>query len=48
MKRLIGVASAILVAFVLLAPTVLAADPLRHTGRAQPTVPGPMPAPVGG
>lgn len=47
MKRLFGVASAVLVAFVLLAPAVLAADPLQHTGRVLVSTEGDFTLPAG-
>lgn len=47
MKRFLGIAGAVLVAFVLLAPAVLAADELRHTGRVLVSTEGDLTLPAG-
>jgi hypothetical protein len=47
MKRLAGLVGSILVAFVLLVPAVLAADPLPHTGRVLVSSQGDITVPAG-
>lgn len=47
MRRLLGIASALAIAFVLLAPVALAADPLQHTGRVLVSTEGDFTLPAG-
>ena len=47
MRRLFGVAAAMVVALLLLAPAVLAADPLPHTGRVLLSTGGDITLPAG-
>ena len=47
MKRLAGFVASVLVAFVLLVPAVLAADPLAHTGRVLVSTQGDITVPAG-
>jgi hypothetical protein len=46
-QRLVGIAGAVLVSFVLLAPVVLAASPLPHTGRVLVSTSGDITLPAG-
>jgi hypothetical protein len=47
MRRFLGLAGALLIAFVLFAPAVLAADPLPHTGRVLVSTEGDITLPAG-
>jgi hypothetical protein len=47
MKRLVGIAAAVLIAFVLLVPAVFAASPLPHTGRVLVSTGGDVTLPAG-
>jgi hypothetical protein len=47
MKRLVGIAAAVPIAFVLLVPAVFAANPLPHTGRVLVSTGGDLTLPTG-